>query len=234
MSERGTSNEEIVGFGPTPLPDEAERAEVVRRFHKLFYDLGRDYGGTWSQTNWLGVPCLKSPFDAWVYQEIIHRNRPDVIVECGTAFGGSALFMASICSVIGNGRVITVDISDIRHEYRPHELVTYVLGSSIAPETLEQIRSRITPGESVMVVLDSNHRAGHVWRELRIYGELVTPGQYMIVEDTNLGHEVRPEFGNGPAEAVELFLSQNDDFARDPECEKFLMSFNHGGFLLKR
>ena len=84
----------------------SEDVEIVRRFNRLFYDLGRDCAGTWSQTRWLGVPCLKSPFDAWVYQEIIHRNRPDVIVECGTAYGGSALFMASICSLIGNGNSI--------------------------------------------------------------------------------------------------------------------------------
>jgi cephalosporin hydroxylase len=208
--------------------------EVVREFHQLFYDLGRDRGGTWSQTRWLGVPCLKSPFDAWVYQEIVYRTRPDVIVECGTAYGGSALFLSSICSLIGNGRVITVDVSDERHHNRPHDLVTYVRGSSTAPATVEEVRAHITPDDSVMVILDSDHHAPHVLEELRLYGPLVTAGQYLIVEDTNLNHEVRPQFGPGPAEAVEQFLSDTDDFTPDPECEKFLMSFNHGGFLLRR
>jgi cephalosporin hydroxylase len=84
-----------------------------------------------------------------------------------------------------------------------------------------------------MVILDSDHHAPHVLEELRAYGPLVTPGHYLIVEDTILNHEVRPQFGRGPAEAVEQFLSETDDFARDPKCEKFLMSFNPGGFLLR-
>lgn len=203
--------------------------DVLLRFHRLFYA-----SGAWSQTHWLGVPCLKSPFDAWVYQEILHRNRPDVIVECGTAYGGSALFLAGICSLLGNGRVVTVDVNDEHHQRRPHDLISYVLGSSTAPETFDEVRAHIGPQDTVMVILDSDHRAPHVLQELRLYAPLVSAGHYMIAEDTNLNHEVRPRFGPGPREAVEQFLSETDEFTADPSCEKFLMSFNPGGFLLKQ
>ena len=86
-----------------------------------------------------------------------------------------------------------------------------------------------------MVVLDSDHHRDHVLAELRTYSALVTPGSYLIVEDTNInGHPVRPEFGPGPMEAVDEFLRESPDFAIDPEREKFFLTFNPRGFLRRR
>lgn len=71
----------------------------------------RNYGASnvWWDTHWLGAHVVKCPFDLWMYQEILFRTRPDVIIETGTFFGGSALYMASLCDLLGNGRVITID-----------------------------------------------------------------------------------------------------------------------------
>jgi cephalosporin hydroxylase len=86
-----------------------------------------------------------------------------------------------------------------------------------------------------MVILDSDHAMQHVLDELAIYGELVSPGNYLVIEDTNVnGHPVRPDFGPGPGEAVERFLADNEQFEVDTEREKFLMTFNPGGYLRRR
>ena len=40
-----------------------------------------------------------------------------------------------------------------------------------------------------------------------------------------------PDFGPGPAEAVSEFLAAHPEFVVDASREKFLMTFNPGGFL---
>jgi cephalosporin hydroxylase len=63
----------------------------------------------------------------------------------------------------------------------------------------------------------------------------VTPGSYLIVEDTNLnGHPVEPEYGPGPMEALDAFLAETSDFSIDPRGEKFFLTFNPRGYLKRR
>jgi cephalosporin hydroxylase len=206
-------------------------SEIVRDFHKLYYD-----SAVQARTEWLGVKARKCPLDFWIYQEILFEKRPDLIIETGTAHGGSAYFLASIFDLIGSGRIVTVDIRP--REGRPeHPRISYVQGDSAAPEIVAAVKERAQPDEKVMVTLDSAHDCDHVLEELRVYGPLVTPGQYLVVEDTNVnGHPARPEFGPGPMEALQAFLAEDlgRRFAVDPACEKFLMTFNPGGYLIRR
>jgi len=204
---------------------------VIRPFHRLFYNSGKH---TWSNTHWLGVPAQKCAFDLWVYQEMLHELRPAVIVECGTANGGSALFLASICDLLGHGEVVTVDIAD--QPGRPsHDRITYLKGSSTDPEIVERVNQLVASRAPVVVILDSDHSRDHVLNELRLYAPLVSSGSYLIVEDSNVnGHPVLPDFGPGPAEAVTRFLAETDEFEVDRSREKFLLSFNPSGYLRKR
>lgn len=203
---------------------------ISNQFHKLYY---HSPARPWLNTHWLGIPVLKCPLDVWIYQEIIHEIKPDVIIECGTYKGGSALFFAALCEFIKHGRVITIDIQE--DAQRPkHERITYLLGSTIAPEIVAQVRALIKPNETVMAVLDSDHSMQYVLQEMKIYGELVTPGSYLIVEDTSInGHPVAPQYGPGPMEAVQVFLQENNSFVVDKTREKFFMSFNPNGYLKK-
>src|SRR5919106_5600953 len=141
--------------GGTKLhPSEPER-EVVDAFHRLYYDAA-SRGGTWANTTWLGVPTEKCPLDLWVYQEILHEVRPDVIVETGTRWGGSALFLASMCDLLRQGRVITIDV-DVPGARPNHERITYLLGSSTSQTIVDGVRRQVAGAEHVIVVLDSDH-----------------------------------------------------------------------------
>ena len=205
-------------------------AEATRRnFHILTY--AKQSAVAYKVSSWLGVPTEKTPQDMWVYQEILQETHPDVLVEAGTADGGSAYFFASIFDLLGRGRVITIDIAD--SPKRPkHNRITYVRGSSTAAETISSVKNMIAPGERVMVSLDSNHSKTHVANELKIYSELVTPGCYLVVEDTNVnGHPVWPEFGPGPMEALQEFLKVDNRYQIDHTREKFEITFNPDGWL---
>ncbi len=204
--------------------------QAVRAFHELYYDL-RDT--TWKDTRWRGVRAQKCPLDLWVYQEILHEVRPDLIVETGTAEGGSALFLASMLDLLERGQVVTIDVLQ-SPDFPRHARITYLHGSSTDPEIVREVTGLVHVGDRVLVILDSDHSKEHVLGEMRAYAPFVSPGSYLIVEDTNInGHPVLPDFGPGPWEAVEEFLEANDQFLVDRSREKLLMTFNPMGYLKK-
>ena len=210
-------------------PEPPTEQETIEAFHKLWYDLQ-------GKVKWLGTRTLKCPLDLWVYQEILFEKRPDLIIELGTNRGGTTSYLAAICDLIDAGRIVTVDLHE-REGRPPHPRVTYLNGNSVGPEVLAQVAEAVRPQDTVMAILDSNHAQSHVAKELSRYAPLVTPGQYLIVEDTDLnGHPVREDFGPGPMEAVEEFLATDlgRDFAPDKEREKFLMTLNPSGYLLRQ
>ena len=211
-----------------------EQQEIINSFNRIYYD-GPDKKNLFTTTSWMGVPTYKCPMDTWVYQEILSRTRPDVIVETGVLYGGSALYLASICDLLGHGEVIACDISlkNVYEQARNHPRVTLLEGGSTDPGTLEKIRSACHC-KKVMVILDSDHTEKHVLDELRSYGPLVSPGCYMICEDSNInGHPAYPEFGPGPYEAVQKFLAEESAWKVDLNCERLLVTFNPSGYLLR-
>ena len=214
------------------MPDHLspDQRDVVDQFHRFYYTAGVN-NGTWQNTFWCGRQILKCPLDLWIYQEILWQVRPRLIIETGTFAGASAAYLASICDLIGDGRIISVDL-DAKSDLPEHNRVRYLSGSSTAPEVVRAIEQEANGVTPVLVILDSDHRYAHVAKEIAAYAPLVSRDSYLIVEDTNVnGNPVLPEFGPGPLEAVEEFLSQNGSFERDHTREKFLMTFNRSGYL---
>lgn len=195
------------------------------------------------EVTWLGIPIIQLPEDILVLQELIWRVRPELIIECGVAHGGSLVLHASILELLGRGRVIGIDV-EIRKYNRlaieSHPMakrITLVEGSSTDPATVAQVRDSVRPGERTMVMLDSNHSRDHVRGELEYYAPLVSPGSYMVVFD-----EVMPmvaDAPNGqltwatdnPFEAVRDFLSEHPEFEVDRAPERLAVTYCRGGFL---
>jgi cephalosporin hydroxylase len=206
----------------------AEQA-VVDAFYQLYMTSHPNGAPIVRQTRWMNIPCFKLPQDLWIYQEIIVKNRPDLIIETGTFLGGSALYMAHVLDAIGRGRIISIDTQKLPRPEHPR--IQYVHGSS-TDEALASSLIDANIAESRMVILDSDHTHEHVLNEMSLWGEYVTLGQYMIVEDTHLEKDpTNPNFGPGPIKAVEDFLVYHPEFVVEKKIEKFLLSFNTGGYL---
>jgi cephalosporin hydroxylase len=201
---------------------------VARQFARLYY---ARVESTVFGTRFLGVQTLKYPTDLWIYQEIVSETLPEVIVETGTWHGGSALFLAVVCDALAHGRVVTIDTQPGDPLPR-HPRISYLRGSSVDPGVLAQVREQTAGADGVMVILDSDHGYEHVLAELEAYADIVTPGNYLIVEDTNVnGHPVLRDHGPGPAEARDEFLRRERRYEADRGRERLLISANPGGFL---
>jgi cephalosporin hydroxylase len=208
--------------------DEAEQ-EIVRRFALLF---ARTEDTFWCN-RWLGIPTVQHPYDVWVTQEIITEVVPDVIVETGTARGGSAALWAMILAQVNpKGRVITIDIRDGTAQARElpvfRERVEFLHGSSVAPEIVSAVEER-TKGKRVMVILDSDHSKEHVLKELAAYAPLIEVGSYLIVQDTGGVMGLKPN--PGPRRAVVEFLAGDDRFESDRSRERMLFTMHPEGYL---
>lgn len=182
---------------------------------------------------WMGRPVIQLPEDLLRIQEVICDLKPDVIIETGVAHGGSLIFYASLCQLMGKGRVIGVDIEIREHNRKAIEAhpmanrIDLIQGSSIAKETVDAVREKIKPGETVLVILDSCHEKEHVLKELDAYSSLVTQGSYLVATDGIMYdlHDVprgKPDWSwNNPTDAAKEFAEKRKDFILQSPKWKF-------------
>ena len=205
----------------------------------------------WSyQWSWLGLPVIQMPSDIVVMQEILWECRPQLVIETGVARGGSLILSASILELLGEGRVLGIDV-DIRAHNREaieaHPLahrVDMLEGSSTARDVVDAVKERAAAVDRVMVVLDSNHTHEHVLAELRAYAPFVSVGQFLVVADTFIEdiptqeHRRRPWGpGDNPRTALAEWAAETggvetggfepDEFVN----AKLLLSASRGGYL---
>ena len=185
-------------------------SDVLRRMHARVM----------TQTTYCGIPTLKNPTDAWIYEELIWKLRPDVIVEIGSYKGGHLLKLAHICDMIGHGEVVGVDLDQITSErVTGHPRITLFVGDAV--DHVAAIHDLVA-GRPAFVIEDSDHFEYNTLAMLRNYSDLVHPGGYFVVEDT---------MGIEAMSAVHLFLAENGDFVVDTAMEEFGVSWNPNGYL---
>src|SRR4030088_488056 len=144
----------------------------------VYYD-GREL--LFKKCRWMGFPAWKNPLDAWIYQEIVHDTKPDVIIEIGSMEGGSTLYFAHLLDLLGHGEVVSIDIDRSRFHVK-HERILAVTGSSSSPEVITKV-FELCQGKSAMVVQDGAHDKASVLSDLRSYCKLVPVNGYFIVEE---------------------------------------------------
>lgn len=220
------------------MPFEPQPA-AFRRLRDLYYAMSVFESSTssWKSviSTWQTRELQKFPTDLVVYHQILWDTKPTLIIECGTFDGGSALYFASLFDMAGEGRVISVDIQS--HPSPPrHPRVEYITGSSIAPHIIQRVREAIRPDDRVMVILDSNHEKTHVAAELAAYHDVVTPGCYLVVEDSSvdLSPVANRHYQNGgPLVAIADFIGHHREYVIDRRREKYLLTVAPYGFMYR-
>ena len=204
---------------PAPVPEDL-RDEFTDAYWR---------SGAWHSTSWLGHATHRAPADLLAYAELIWRLRPDWIVETRTGPGGRALFLASICDLVGNGRILSLEAHPLG-EPPEHRRVTYLRAAPEVQSTVGRVREIVGEEPNALVILGASG-GSDLDAALANLVPLVPVGSYVVVEDTVLGgHPAWPGFGPGPA-IVAQKLTQTRDFRPDPTLEFGIVSFNVDGYL---
>lgn len=200
--------------------------------HRLMYE-----------PTWLDRPVIQFPTDIVAMQELLWKIKPDVVVETGVAHGGSLVLSASILELIGNGKVVGVDI-----EIRPHNRaaidahalkhrIELIEGSSIAPDTVAAVKKATEGAKTVVVVLDSNHTEAHVLKELELYGPMVTPGSYIVAHDGaqawvwDIPRGKSEWRDDHPLNAIHKYVSKHPEFCIDHYWTRYGITSSPDGYL---
>ena len=207
---------------PVPLPDELKLAAIEAVWDHQ----------AWREATWLGHPVNRYPSDLHAYQELVAQVRPGLVVVAGDDAGlaGRALFLASICDQLGEGKVVAVG-GDEASERPGHPRVTYVAGAPEQPGPAGEVAA-LAPDPANALAIIGLGEVGRVVSAFEQYAPLVPVDSYVVVENTVVnGRPVSSGFGPGPHEAVVAILNRRGDFVPDPAGERYTVTFNRGGYL---
>jgi cephalosporin hydroxylase len=130
------------------------------------------------KTLYRGVECLKCPFDYVIYQMIVSKLKPDLIIEIGTNHGGGALYLADLLEINNNGVIHTIDIEDkVSNEL--------VINHPRIKRFFGGYESYMYSGNynKIIVIDDGSHTYSDVLHVLNKFKTIVSSDSYFIIED---------------------------------------------------
>ena len=224
-------------------------SDIYRGMEKVF-ERQRMY----SALTYNGVSHQQYPLDAFVIADLFRRIRPELVIELGTAGGGgSVLYLSIMRQYSATARVLTIDPqkvplrswSEVTDQMfcPPTVCVDSAASSEWASRRISYINElptqrramdlvtdavRATQGP-ILVIEDSSHRRSAVLKNMLAYAGFVTPGSFLLVQDT------RDTRLGGPAKAIADFFrsttSLGNCFVVDRRLEHLLYSQHVGGWL---
>jgi cephalosporin hydroxylase len=220
-------------------------------------DLRADAGALWrarmrqlERETYMGVPLLKLSEDLRVYEHLLWQARPNVVIEIGTAGGGSALWfrdrlrtLAAYGRIEGAPRVVSVDrmigpARDLLARADPdHAATITMLEADITdPQLPAEVERHIPAGARCLVVEDSAHVYATTIAALRGFARFVEPGGWFVVEDGCVDVEelrVSDDWPRGVIPAIDDFLASPDGagFRRRRDLELYGLTCHRDGYL---
>jgi cephalosporin hydroxylase len=191
------------------------------------YDMLFEKDFLFSAGSWLGAQFQASPQDAFIFQQLIWKIKPDLIIDLGTNTGGSALFFASIMSFYTDeGTVLTIDVKPFSGNWvskdrllcrdcvNPSDnklwkkYVQFIQGSTTDPQVIAKVNKYVLNSKTIFVSQDASHACDIVYQDLLNYAPFVSVNSYIVVQDTKLDRITNS--ATGPLAAVRKFLEQQN------------------------
>ncbi len=199
--------------------------------------------------SYAGVPMSKFPEDLRVYEHLLWEAKPNVVIEIGAQFGGSALWfrdrLRALARYTGGGdvRVLSVDLdtSAARSNLAAvdpgyEETITFVDADVLDPETPSRVEQSLPRNATCLVVEDSAHTYETTLAALEGFARFVPPNGYFVVEDGCVDiEEMRgdPAWPRGVLPAIGAWLDTEEGsrFTVRRDLELYGLSCHPGGFL---
>ena len=176
-----------------------------------------------------GMPMVKNPFDLAIYPLLLSRIKPASIIEVGTLYGGSAVWLADMTRAMGlPTRIWSIDVFGM--PLLEDERVTFMQGSGRElGVVLSEDFLRDLP-RPLLVIEDADHQHPTTLAVLKFFHPHLRSGEYIVVED---GMSAA-----GPRTGVAEFLaSHGGDYEIDPDYCDFYgpnVTWCVNGFLRRR
>lgn len=169
--------------------------------------------GAPSLMRWRGEPLMKNVFDFALYPALIAELRPLTVFEIGSGSGASAALFAdnlAFCEV--DGHVHSVDLVKAQ---MAHPRITFHQGDCHEPGSLFDPALLSDAPHPWLVVEDAHQNVAGV---LRHFHAFMRPGDYLVVEDSDVKRDVLRQFS---AEYPGVYLVDTrftDYFGRNATC----------------
>jgi cephalosporin hydroxylase len=185
-----------------------------------------------------GVPTYKSPFDIALYQLLLWEQKPRTLIEIGSKWGGSALWLSDVLRSYNVDYTIhSVDIHPPEKRKFPgvffHSGDGRTLADTLSSDLLAQMR------RPLMVIEDADHRPATTLSVLRFFDPWLRPGEYIVIEDGIVDDffdkEQMDQLEGGPRPAIADFLEERGaDYEIDARLCDFFgpnVTWNVNGYL---
>lgn len=201
----------------TPLP--APVGPPVDGRFETFY---RERLVAHTHDHYMGIPLQKMPEDLRVYEHLLWSSRANVVVELGANLGGSTLWFRDRLAALhryrrtGLPHVIAVDLvaeataASIRRIDPDARGITFIAADVTDPALPGVVAGLLRPDDRVLVVEDTAHIYETTMAALDGFSRFVSPGSYLVVEDTVVDVEalrIDPAWPRGVAPAVSDWLA---------------------------
>lgn len=185
-----------------------------------------------------GIPTYKSPFDIALYQLLLWEQKPRTLIEIGSKWGGSALWLSDVLRSYGVDCAIhSIDIQPPENCEFPGVVFHQGDGRMLAETLSFDFLARMD--RPLMVIEDADHRPVTTLAVLRFFDCWLRPGEYIVIEDGIVDdlfdRERLDELQGGPRLAIADFLEERGgDYEIDARLCDFFGSnstWNVNGYL---